>query len=154
MQELVSANIHQNNFIHSFIIQIKHFFFCKLIYVLSQDYSKFQSKMILYLASKSTISASALLPRSICYMLHKTFLCGKIRKLLVYLIKFSNSNQYLLVIDAKYCSFRNLTTTFQHPHLFFYYNDAVDSAQRSVRNVYECTLLHKLYCLCLHIFSF
>ena len=107
--------------------------------------------MILHLASKSAISETALHPRSICNMLHKTFLCGKIRKLLVYLIKFSNSNQYLLVIDAKYCFFRTLTTTFQHPHLFL-----ITTAQSIVLSAQFGTFMDVLcyisYAACFYIY--
>ena len=44
----------------------------------------------------------------------------KVRKIMVNLIKISEFNLSLLVIDANHCFFRILTTTIQHPPLFLF----------------------------------
>ena len=113
--------------------------------------SKFQHRMmILYLASKSAISATAQLPSSICFMLHRMFFCWKIRKLLVYLIKICNFNQSLLVIDAKYWFFRTLTTTFQHPYLFLI--TAAQSIVHAQFGTFMDVLYYISYTACFYIY--
>ena len=67
--------------------------------------------MILHLASKCAILATALLPSSICYRLHKTFL-WKGTKTMVNLKNISKFNQSILVIDANHCFIRILMTTY------------------------------------------
>ena len=66
---------------------------------------------------------------------------------MVNLIKVSEFNESILVIHANHYLFCNLTTTFQHPPLFFVYNGAFDIA-RSVRNVSGCTLLRDVKLAC------
>ena len=82
--------------------------------------------MILHLASKSAILATALLPSSICYRLHKTFL-WKGTKTMVNLKNISQFNQSILVIDANDCFIRILMTTYiPTSTAIFVYNGAFD----------------------------
>ena len=95
-------------------------FFCLFTRIFSQVYFKFLRRMmILHLASKCAILATALLLSSICCWLHETFLWestknyGQFDKSLLIQLVFT-------VIDENHCFFRILTTAFQHPPLFLF----------------------------------
>ena len=86
------------------------------------NYFTFLRRMIiLHLSAKSAISATALPPTLIFYWLHKTF-CGKVWKIMLNLIKVSEFNSSIIVLDVNYCFIRILTTTVQHPPLFLFTN--------------------------------
>ena len=65
----------------------------------------------MHLASKFSITATALLPG------YTRRFCGKVRKIMVYLVNISEFNKSIFIIDAKHCFFL-IRTTFQHPPLF------------------------------------
>ena len=90
------------------------------------------------------MSVTALLPSSICYRLHEMF-CGKVRKIMVNMIKVCKINESILDIDAMLLSYPgdNIPTS----AAIFVYNGAFDIA-RSVRNVLGCTLLRDVMLAC------
>ena len=81
-------------------------------------YGKFKRRMMMHLASKFSITATALLPG------YTRRFCGKVRKIMVYLVNISEFNKSIFIIDAKHCFFL-IRTTFQHPPLFFVNNGIV-----------------------------
>ena len=73
----------------------------------SQVYSKFQPRMvILHHTSKWAITAIAVVPCLTCYRLHKMFIWKDTKHYCLFnLIKLSEFNLSILLIDANHCSF-------------------------------------------------
>ena len=115
----------------------------------SQVYFKFLRRMmILHLASKCAVSATTLLPSSICYRLHEMFLWestknyGQFDKSLLI--------QLIYTLDRYRC--KSLLLSYTDDNIptsaaIFVYNGAFDIAH-SVRNVSGCTLLRDVKLAC------
>ena len=115
--------------------QIKncHFIFVFYYFCILQFSSDYNS----YFVNRTALQFN-ILPVSGSYIKH---FCGKLQKIIVNLINFSEFNLFIFVIYANHCFFRILGDgIIPTSAAIFIYNSAVDIA-RSFQNVSGCSLL-------------